>query len=294
MPSRRPAPLPDGKFHDEILAPSGAIIRMHLFDFDRAIVREPARSVVDGLRSDREARPDHDGIVREHATYIAALQSAGLTVDVLPPLEPYPDSMFVEDPALVFPEAAILLRPGAPSRLGETHDMRAALKRHFQTVLELESTQFVDGGDVLVTQDAVVIGLSARTSATGADALAAKLASLGRAARAVPVPECMLHLKSGAALLDEETLLATARMEPTGLFARFRTILVPEDESVAANAIRINDTVFVGDCYKRTLDLLAKADFHVVPLPVTEISKLDAGLSCMSLRWRAAAARSSN
>jgi dimethylargininase len=243
--------------------------------------------VLHGLRSDLDARPEYDGIVREHDAYIAALRGAGLEVDVLPPLEPYPDSMFVEDPALVFPEAAILLRPGAPSRLGEIHDMRAALKRRFQTVIELEGAQFVDGGDILVTPDAVLIGVSARTSAAGAEALSGKLASLGRAARTVPVPEGMLHLKSGAALLDEETLLATARMERTGLFAGFRTILVPEDESAAANAIRINDTVFLGDCYKRTRDLLAKEAFHIVPLPVTEIAKLDAGLSCMSLRWRA-------
>ncbi|HEX4158894.1 MAG TPA: arginine deiminase family protein [Rhizomicrobium sp.] len=262
---------------------------MHLFDFDRAIVREPSRSVVDGLRSDSDALPDYDVIVREHTAYIAALRGAGLAVEVLPPLEPFPDSMFVEDPALVFPEAAVLLRPGAPSRLGETEEMRPALKRQFQTVLELGSGQSVDGGDVLITLDSVVIGISARTSTAGADALSGKLASLGRTARTVPVPESMLHLKSGAALLDEETLLATRRMESTGLFAGFRTILAPEGESAAANAIRINGTVFVGGCYPRTLDLLAKENFRVVPLPVTEVAKLDAGLSCMSLRWRSKA-----
>jgi dimethylargininase len=261
---------------------------MNLFDFNRAIVREPARSVVDGLRSDQDAEPDYDGIVREHAAYVAALRAAGLAVDVLPPLEPFPDSMFVEDPALVFPDAAIVLRPGAPSRFGETHEMRAVLKRHFQTVLELESDAFVDGGDVLVTPGAVVIGVSARTSSAGADALSRKLASLGRAARAVPVPQGMLHLKSGAALLDEETLLATAQMKPAGPIAGFRALFVPEGEYAAANAIRINDTVFLGDCYKRTIDLLVKENFRVVPLPVTEVAKLDAGLSCMSLRWRAA------
>ncbi|HEY3637707.1 MAG TPA: arginine deiminase family protein [Rhizomicrobium sp.] len=260
---------------------------MRVFDFDHAIVREPSRSVIDGLRSDQNAIPDYDGVVREHSTYIAALRVAGLAVDVLPPLEPYPDSMFVEDPALVFPEAAILLRPGASSRLGETDEMRPVLKRHFQTVIELEGIQFVDGGDILVTPQAVMIGLSARTCAVGAEALSRVLADVGRAARTVPVPEDMLHLKSCAALLDEETLLTTARMERTGLFAGFRMIIVPDDESVAANAIRINDTVFIGDRYERTLELLAQEGFHVVPLPVTEIAKLDAGLSCMSLRWRA-------
>jgi len=260
---------------------------MRLFDFDRAIVREPAQSVVNGLRSDRDAWPDYDGIVREHAAYVAALRGEGLAVDVLPPLEAHPDSMFVEDPALVFPEAAILLRPGALSRVGEADEMRAALQRHFQTVLELEGNQFVDGGDILVIPGAVVIGLSARTSAAGAEALSTKLASLGRVARIVPVPEGLLHLKSGAALLDEETLLATARMEGSGLFADVRTILVPEDENAAANALRINETIFLGDSYPRTADLLAREGFHVVPLPVWEIAKLDAGLSCMSLRWRA-------
>lgn len=260
---------------------------MHMFHFNRAIVREPAHSVVDGLRSDHAAVPDYGGIVREHAAYIAALRAAGLAIDVLPPLETYPDSMFVEDPAIVFSEAAILLRPGAPSRLGETDAMRGALQRHFQTILELESAQFVDGGDILFTPDAVVIGLSARTSAAGAEALSAKLASLGRAARVVAVPQDMLHLKSSAALLDEETLLTSARMKSSGLFAGFKTILVPDDESFAANAIRINDTVFIGDCYRRTLDLLTRENFHVVPLPLTEVAKLDAGLSCMSLRWQA-------
>ena len=261
---------------------------MNLFDFNRAIVREPARSVVDGLRSDQDAVPDYDGIVREHVAYVTALQAAGVAVDVLPPLEPFPDSMFVEDPALVFPEAAILLRPGAPSRFGETSEMREALPRHFQTVLELESDEFVDGGDVLVTPDAVVIGVSARTSSAGANALTHVLAGLGRAARTVPVPQGMLHLKSGAALLDEETFLATPQMKTTGLIAGFRALFVPDDECGAANAIRINNTVFLGDCYKRTIDLLMKENFRVVPLPVTEVAKLDAGLSCMSLRWHAA------
>jgi dimethylargininase len=132
-----------------------------------------------------------------------------------------------------------------------------------------------------------VIGLSARTTSAGAEALSGLLASLGYATRTVPVPEGMLHLKTSAALLDEETLLTSARMVSTGLFDGFRTILVPEDEIVAANAIRINDTIFVGECYRRTRDLLANEDFHVASLPVTEVAKLDAGLSCMSLRWRA-------
>ena len=89
-----------------------------VFRFNRAIVRKPARSVVDGLRANDRASPNYDVVVAEHDAYVAALKSAGVTVAVLPSLEAFPDSMFVEDPALVFPEGAILLRPGAPSRVG--------------------------------------------------------------------------------------------------------------------------------------------------------------------------------
>src|SRR5438105_2099 len=91
-----------------------------VFTFDNAIVRAPATSIVAGLRAVDRGSPSHAAVEAEHAAYVAALRAAGVAVEVLPALEAFPDSMFVEDPALVFPEAAILLRPGAPSRFGET------------------------------------------------------------------------------------------------------------------------------------------------------------------------------
>lgn len=260
---------------------------MRIFDFNRAIVREPGGSVVRGLRTDVDAVVDYKGILTEHRTYVAALRAAGLSVEVLPPLEQYPDSVFVEDPALVLPEGAILLRPGARSRFGESAEIRGALTRNFQQVLELEGNEFADGGDVLVTPAMVLIGISGRTSAVGANALVAKLDRLSRHARIVETPKGVLHFKTAVSLLDEEVLLATARMADSGIFAGFRILVVPAGEEAAANALRINDILFLGDCFPRTAELIAKEDFSVEMLPVTEIGKLDAGLSCMSLRWLA-------
>src|SRR5882724_9932250 len=117
---------------------------MRVFDFTHAIVREPGRSVVDGIRTTPSA-PTYEGVMTEHRVYIAALRTAGLSVDVLPPLEGFPDSVFVEDPAFVVPEGAILLRPGAPSRLGEREAMRDALAAHFGRIAELQEGAFADG-----------------------------------------------------------------------------------------------------------------------------------------------------
>jgi dimethylargininase len=258
---------------------------MRVFDFTNAIVRQPGRSVVEGLREDRSAMPDLEGVRREHATYIAALRDAGLTVDVLPPLESFPDSMFVEDPALVFPEGAIVLRPGAPTRLGEREEMRGALQRHFGQMLELNGEEYADGGDVMVTPDVVFIGMSARTNRIGAEALMQQLDRLGRKARIAETPKSILHFKTAASLLDEETVLATQAMADSGVFAGFKIVITPAGEDAAANALRVNDTVLVGTRFPRTIDLLTKEGYAVKALPVTEIGKLDAGLSCMSLRW---------
>jgi len=258
---------------------------VRVFDFRHAIVREPGESVVKGIRSDVGAVPDFGGIREEHAAYIAALRAAGLAVDVLPPLEQFPDSIFVEDPALVFPEGAILLRPGAPTRLGEREEMRSALKHRFQRVLELDGDAYADGGDILVTRQIVFIGMSARTNRAGAEALLTKLAQLDQKAQIAETPKSILHFKTAVSLLSENTVLATQPMAESGIFTGFKVIVVPAGEEAAANALRVNDTVLIGDRFPRTIDFLVKAGFAVKPLPVSEIGKLDAGLSCMSLRW---------
>ena len=125
--------------------------------FTHAILRTPGRSVVDGLRAHGGAGPDHDALLAEHAAYAQALRDLGLTLDILDPLEDFPDSVFVEDPALVFTEGAILMRPGAASRQGEVALIRPALDRHFARVIAL-AEGLADGGDVMVTPDKVLIG----------------------------------------------------------------------------------------------------------------------------------------
>jgi dimethylargininase len=259
---------------------------MDVFEFNNALVRAPPRSVVDGLRAVDRGPPNYEGVLKEHAAYVEALESAGIAVEVLSPLERYPDSVFVEDAALVFGGAAIVLRSQAPTRAGEAAELAPILVRRFDRVLRLEQG-FVDGGDVLITALGAFIGRSARTDALGAQTLVSLLAEIGVRGFVVTTPEGALHLKSECALLDNETMLATNRLAASGLFDRFRTIVAPDGEEGAANAIRVNDRVLISDAFPRTAEMLAAQGYRTVLLATREIAKIDAGLSCLSLRWRA-------
>jgi dimethylargininase len=257
---------------------------MRVFDFNSAIVRTPGKSVVNGLRAHEGPAPVFETVLAEHQSYVAALRAAGVHVTVLNALEHFPDSIFVEDPALVFSEAALLLRPGAPSRMAEAQELSATLTARFPRVLPL-SEGFADGGDILVTPGRVFIGLSARTNEAGAANLKTLLSSIGLTGQVAQVPRGTLHLKTDCSLIDEETVLATEALAKSGLLQGFRILVVPDDERSATNALRVNDVVFIKAGCPRTQDLLVSHGVRVLPLPVSEIAKIDAGLSCMSLRW---------
>ncbi|MDX1999361.1 MAG: arginine deiminase family protein [Thermoanaerobaculia bacterium] len=253
--------------------------------FDRALVRTPGASVVHGLRAVDRGAPTLAGVLAEQAAYVRALEAAGVTVEVLPPLVDFPDAVFLEDPALVFPEGAIVLHPGAESRRGEAAALAPELERRFERVLRLEAGT-AEGGDVMVTADEVLIGRSDRTDETGAEALAALLREFGRRPRIVATPPGVLHFKSDSSLLDDATVLATPRLAAAGFFSGLRVIETAPDEEAAANALRVNDDLLVGARFPRTADRLAAAGYRVVLLENSEIGKVDAGFSCLSLRWR--------
>lgn len=255
------------------------------YRFTHFLSRTPARSIVDGLRDGDGVDPDPELFEAQHAAYVEALLAAGGSVKVLPALEAFPDSVFIEDPAIVSGDTAIVLRPGAETRLGEAAALRPILLETFNTVIDLPDEGYVDGGDVLLSDTEAFIGLSARTDQAGFDALAGVLADLGYSARKVDTPASILHFKTDCGLLDSETIFASRTLTATDCFGGYRVIEAPEGEEAASNLIRVNDVVLLSSGHPRTEDLLASHGFEVKVLDTSEAAKVDGGLSCMSLRF---------
>ncbi|OED37644.1 dimethylarginine dimethylaminohydrolase [Chromatiales bacterium (ex Bugula neritina AB1)] len=255
------------------------------YSFTHAILRQPAHSIVDGLRAVDSGTPDLALFTEHHAAYATALESTSAAITLLDPIEEFPDSVFVEDTALCLPEGAIVMRPGAPSRLGEAAAMAPVLKQFYREVLTIEGDGFIEGGDILVTEREILAGTSARTTIAGIEALQSLTARWGYKVRGVSTPADVLHFKTDCSLLDEETILSTERLARSGCFEGYRVIFTAEGEEACANSIRFNELLVVPDGFPRTAELLDKAGYRVTSIGNTEAAKLDGGMSCLSLRF---------
>lgn len=255
------------------------------YRFTHAITRRPAPSITEGLRAVDTGTPDLSRMLAHHADYVAALRSTGATVIELDPLPAYPDSVFVEDTALCLPEGAVIMRPGAPSRLGEAAEMAPHLIALYGQVLRIAGPGHIEGGDILVTEREILVGRSARTDAAGIAELTALVIPWGHTVREVFTPPGVLHFKTDCSLLDGETILATPRLAASDCFDGYRVIHTGEGEEAAANAIRFNDLVLLPAGFPRTCDALLAAGYTVREIGNSECAKLDGGMSCLSLRF---------
>ncbi len=252
--------------------------------FKKAIVRPPGPSLVDGLTSANLGRPDYEKALIQHSHYIEALEACHLEVTILSPDNAFPDSTFVEDTALLTPECAIITRPGAPSRRGETKAIEKSLGNFFSHIEKIESPGTVDAGDIMMVGNHFYIGLSQRTNNDGASQVIRILNKYGMTASKVPLRH-FLHLKSGAAYLENENVILAGEFIGSAEFAQYKTITVDDDELYAANCLWLNGTVLVAKGHPKIKRAIEDRGYDIIELDMSEFRKLDGGLSCLSLRF---------
>ena len=255
--------------------------------FSHVIVRRPCRAMVQGITSGLyPGEPDYELALAEHDVYIEALRQCDVNVTVLPADERYPDSCFVEDPALLTRKCAIITNPGAESRKGETAGILEAVRRFFpeDRIERIEPPGTLEGGDVMMVGDHFYVGRSARTNEEGIRQLARILAKYDLTCSEVPFYE-VLHLKTGVNYLENGNMLVSGEFVTKPDFAAYRKYVIPEEEAYAANCIWVNDTVIVPAGYPAVLEAVRSMGYRTLTVDTSEFRKLDGGLSCLSLRF---------
>lgn len=252
--------------------------------FTKAIVRRPCRNMVNGITSATLGTPDFNKALEQHNNYIETLKKCGLDVTILDGDDRFPDSVFVEDTALLTPKCAVITNPGAQARKGEIKEMENCVKQFYTNIEHIKAPGTLDAGDIMMVDNHFYIGLSDRTNAEGATQLIDILNRNGMTGSTIPL-KTMLHLKTGVSYLENNLLLAFGEFLDKEEFNQFRFIQIPCDESYAANSLWINGFVLVPKGFPKTKALIDETGLKTVEVDVSEFRKLDGGLSCLSLRF---------
>ena len=251
----------------------------------RVLARRPAANFAEGITmSAHLGRPDIDKAMRQHETYIQALRDCGLEVTVLPADERFPDGHFVEDPFVIFHDLAFRCRSAAPARENEAESLRPHLAD--LRLMEAPAQAYIDGGDVLICADRVLVGLSQRTHPAGVDALRQAFQTVMPEIRVDALPFTgVLHLKSGLTEIAPKVLLHDPALKTDFDLSWAHVITLPPEEGWAADAMPVNDTLFIAADCPQTHRAARQHHPRAVPLDMSEFRKMDGGLTCLSLRW---------
>lgn len=224
---------------------------------------------------------DFEKAVCQHRSYVHMLRRCGVETIVLDDNPHLPDSVFVEDTAVVLDELAIMTPMGVASRQGESEAIESTLKK-YRPLARIAHPARIEGGDVLRIGRELYVGLSTRTNARGIKALEALVAPHGYKVRRVKVSGC-LHLKTGCTALDKHTVLINPTAVDQEPFKAFDQIAVPPEEPFAANILKIDETVCMHAGFKTTRQLIERRGYGIEATDISEFLKAEAGLTCMSL-----------
>jgi dimethylargininase len=250
-----------------------------------ALTREVSLAIANCQLTHLERTPIDPSVARaQHVTYERRLEEAGCTLHRLAAPADMADAVFIEDTAVVFQELAVITRPGAPSRRGETPAVAQALSR-YRSLLHIEAPATLDGGDVVCVGRTVLVGRSTRTNSAAADQLCRALAPLGYDVRTIPVSGC-LHLKSAVTTVGDDTLLVNRAWIPDAELSGFDVIDVDSAEPYGANALLLPDRVLHAAAFPRTRERLEQRGIRVESVDLSELAKAEGAVTCCSLLVR--------
>jgi dimethylargininase len=251
--------------------------------FTHAITRKPGKNFAQGLTTSNIGSADYKLILKQHDAYVETLKSIGLEVLVLEEQPDYPDAHFVEDTAVVTPGVAVITRPGAKARQGEEDTIAPVLTQYRKTV-HIQLPGILDGGDVLMVGKHFFIGLSERTNKAGAKQLGHIVEDYGNTWETIPV-KAGLHLKSSINYLGNSTLIVTKNFANKAGLKRYDKIVVDKTEAYAANTLRVNDRLLAPQGFPKTKQKLQSLGLDIIELDMSEVRKMDGGLTCWSIRF---------
>ena len=251
--------------------------------FDLVFVRPPAATYVNCVSTN----PDRDNIdivlaKEQHRQYVSTLKETGIQVIELQPVDALPDSVFMQDPALLGSRNSIIGRFGEEKRRGEEKMLVNDLSNHKDRVGEVRYVDppgTLEGGDIVVTDRGIFTGESSRTNAQGIQQLAMHLKETSVKA----VRTDLFHLLCGCSYLNNGTMIIAPELVAAECFPGFRFITIPKEEAYACDALYVGDSrVIIPAGFDGVARKLRTAGYRPLEVDVSEFYKGDGGVTCLS------------
>ena len=218
---------------------------------------------------------------RQHRNYERALERLGCRVEHVAPAAELPDSVFVEDTAVVLDEVAVVTRPGAESRRAEVDAVADALRR-YRPLATVQAPGTLDGGDVMQVGRKLYVGQSGRTNDEGIEQLRRHVVRHGYEVRTVRPTGC-LHLKTAVTAVSDSAVLLNPEWISPAFFDGLDVIAIDPGEPFAANVVRVGGAVLTASAFPRTRRALEGRGLEVQVVDVSELAKAEGAVTCCSI-----------
>ena len=251
--------------------------------FDSALVRAPPNSYSSCLSTNPVRNTIDVTLAKEqHRTYVSILKEAGIKTSELSPLEQFPDSVFMQDPALLGVDQAVIGRFAATSRRGEEMELEKDLrggKASVGSLKRITAPSTLEGGDILITDHELFVGDSQRTNSNGITQLAAILSKL----KAKEVKTRLFHLLCGVTYLSERTMIISPELVGEDNFPGYRFIEIPKQDAYSCDALYLGEgKVLIPSGFPNTATKLRNFGYVPVEVDMSEFYKGDGGVTCLS------------
>ena len=258
----------------------------------RVILCQPQYMTIREVINETQEHFKKEGIhieraLEQHAEFVRILQENNVDVILLPYHKKYPEQVFTRDVGFTLGQTIFVAKMATEIRSGEENILKQWLEDEEISYYNLIEER-IEGGDVVIDQNTIFVGLSNRTDEKAVEQLQRLLNNF----KVIPIPfkEKYLHLDCIFNIVSPEVALiypnALTQKEIDFFAARYDLIEVSKEEQfqLGTNVLSIGN--------KRILSLpvninvnkqLRDRGFQVIEVDITEIIKSGGSFRCCTL-----------
>lgn len=249
-------------------------------------ITKPINRVQEKYQKDNP--PIREIAVSQHQNLVEVLRHMGVIVDFVEPMERLPYQVFTRDAGCVIGRQFLVSNLREEVRRAEVERVLSVMGKYRLEIITPDEG-YVEGGDILVDNHSLMVGIGSRTNSKGVDFLKRRF---GSKFEIIPLPfkEEYLHLDTvfnviggGNALIfrqafDDEPL--------SRLTKRYQLLEVtPEEQGrMAVNILSLTSSMVVSIKENAELNIrLRQMGFEVIEVEFSEIIKAGGSVRCATL-----------